>query len=94
MLIRPAKIGSRNRVVLPPEIMDSLGVGPGDVLFFVVGRYGVCLSRGPETFAEYLQLHTGPLASADDEDTDTDPSLQMHFDWFQETFNPDDFSPL
>jgi len=89
MLIRPAKIGSRNRVVLPPEIMDALGVGPGDVVFFVVGQNGVRLSRGPETFAEYLQLHSGVLASAED-DPDADPTLQMQFDWFQENTFFDD----
>ncbi|MER2598963.1 MAG: AbrB/MazE/SpoVT family DNA-binding domain-containing protein [Caldilineales bacterium] len=84
MFIRPAKIGSRNRVVLPPEIMDALGVGPGDVVFFVAGQQGVRLSRGPETFAEYLQLHSGVLASPED-DSDADPALQMQFDWFQES---------
>ena len=84
MFIRPAKIGSRNRVVLPPEIMDALGVGPGDVVFFVAGQQGVRLSRGPATFAEYLQLHSGVLASPED-DSDADPALQMQFDWFQES---------
>ena len=41
MLIRIARIGSRNRVVLPLEVMDMLGVEPGDAVFFVVDRKSV-----------------------------------------------------
>ncbi len=79
MIIRIAKVGSRNRVVLPPEVMDALGVGPGDALFFVVGQNGVRLSRSPETFGEYLQLHAAALPAMEDPDEE-DPN-QMRFDW-------------
>lgn len=89
MVIRIAKVGSRNRVVLPPEVMDALGVGPGDALFFVLGQNGVRLSRGPETFGEYLQLHAGTLPVLEDPD-DVDPN-QMRFDWYQETLQHDEF---
>ncbi|MFZ2486826.1 MAG: AbrB/MazE/SpoVT family DNA-binding domain-containing protein [Anaerolineae bacterium] len=82
MLIRIAKLGSRNRVVLPPEAMEALGVGPGDAVFFLIDPRGVRLSRSPETFSEYLQLHAGALPSFDAED-DVDPD-QMRFDWYQE----------
>ncbi len=82
MVIRIAKVGSRNRVVLPPEVMDALGVAEGDALFFVVGQNGVRISRSPETFGEYLQLHAAALPAMDDPD-DAD-SRQMRFDWFQE----------
>lgn len=88
MLIRIAKVGSRNRVVLPPEVMDALGVEPGDALFFVVGQNGVRISRGPETFGEYLQLHAGTLPVLEDPD-DVDPD-QMRFDWYQETQSQDE----
>ncbi|HNS03866.1 MAG TPA: AbrB/MazE/SpoVT family DNA-binding domain-containing protein [Anaerolineae bacterium] len=88
MIIRIAKVGSRNRVVLPPEVMDALGIAEGDALFFVVGQNGVRLSRSPETFGEYLQLHAGALPASDDPD-DLD-SRQMHFDWYQENMIPDE----
>jgi bifunctional DNA-binding transcriptional regulator/antitoxin component of YhaV-PrlF toxin-antitoxin module len=90
MVIRIAKVGSRNRVVLPPEVMDALGVGPGDALFFVVGQNGVRISRGPETFGEYLQLHAGALPALEDPE-DLDPN-QMRFDWHQENLIRDEHS--
>ena len=89
MLIRIAKVGSRNRVVLPPEVMDALGVEPGDALFFVVGQNSVRLSRGPESFGEYLQLHAGTLPALEDAD-DVDPN-QMRFDWYQENLTFDEY---
>jgi antitoxin component of MazEF toxin-antitoxin module len=82
MVIRIAKVGSRNRVVLPPEVMDALGVDIGDALFFVVGQNSVRISRSPETFGEYLQLHAGSLPAV--EDPDEDDASQMRFDWYQE----------
>lgn len=88
MVIRIAKVGTRNRVVLPPEVMDALGVAEGDALFFVVGQNSVRISRSPETFGEYLQLHAGSLPATDDPD-DVD-SRQMHFDWFQENLTRDE----
>ncbi len=88
MVIRIAKVGSRNRVVLPPEVMDALGIAEGDALFFVVGQNGVRLSRSPETFGEYLQLHAGALPTTDE--PDDDDSRQMRFDWYQENLIPDE----
>jgi antitoxin component of MazEF toxin-antitoxin module len=88
MVIRIAKVGSRNRVVLPPEVLDALGVAPGDALFFVVGQNSVRISRGPETFGEYLQLHAGTLPALEDPD-EVDPS-QMRFDWYQENLIRDE----
>lgn len=82
MVIRIAKVGSRNRVVLPPEVMDALGVDVGDAVFFVLSQGDVRISRSPETFGEYLQLHAGALPAMDDPD-DVDPN-QMRFDWYQE----------
>lgn len=89
MIIRIAKVGSRNRVVLPPEVMDALGVEPGDALFFVVGQNSVRISRSPESFGEYLQLHAGSLPALDDPD-DVDPN-QMRFDWYQENLIFDEY---
>lgn len=88
MVIRIAKVGSRNRVVLPPEVLDALGVAPGDALFFVVGQNSVRISRGPETFGEYLQLHAGTLPVL--EDPDEVDSRQMRFDWYQENLTQDE----
>lgn len=82
MIIRIAKVGSRNRVVLPQEALDLLGVTVGDALFFVIANHTVRLSRSPETFGEYLQLHAGALPALDDPD-EHDPN-QMVFDWYQE----------
>ena len=79
MLIRVAKVGTRNRIVLPPEVMDALGVHPGDASFFVVRDSSVSLSRSPETFGEYLMLHADTLpAPVDIDDVD---SRQMRFGW-------------
>jgi antitoxin component of MazEF toxin-antitoxin module len=88
MVIRIAKVGSRNRVVLPPEVLDALGVAPGDALFFVVGHNSVRISRSPESFGEYLQLHAGTLPALEDPD-DADPN-QMRFDWYQENLIHDE----
>lgn len=88
MVIRIAKVGTRNRVVLPPEVMDALGVDVGDAVFFVVGQSGVRISRSPETFGEYLQLHGGTLPALEDPD-DVDPN-QMRFDWYQENLTFDE----
>ena len=82
MHIRVAKVGSRNRVVLPLEVMEALGLATGDALFFLVREDGVRLSRSPETFGEYLQLHFEPLP-AHDEDAEID-SRQMRFGWSEE----------
>jgi antitoxin component of MazEF toxin-antitoxin module len=82
MLIRIARIGSRNRVVLPLEVMDMLGVEPGDAVFFVVRDNTVRLSRSPETFGEYWQMHAESLPVPDDPD-EVDPR-QMQFGWDQE----------
>lgn len=81
MMIRVAKIGTRNRVVLPPEVLDILGVEAGDAVFFLVQGASVRLSRSPETFGEYLQLHGEPLGAPDDLD-DVDPR-QMRFGWLE-----------
>jgi antitoxin component of MazEF toxin-antitoxin module len=86
MMIRVARIGTRNRVVLPPEVMDILGVEAGDAVFFLVQGRTVRLSRGPETFGEYLQLHGEPLAAPDDAD-DIDPR-QMRFGWPEAALEP------
>ncbi len=90
MVIRIAKVGTRNRVVLPPEVMDALGVDVGDAVFFVLGQSGVRISRGPETFGEYLQLHAGTLPALEDPD-EVDPN-QMRFDWYQENPSLDEHS--
>ncbi len=82
MLIRVAKVGTRNRVVLPIEVMDVLGVEAGDALFFVVRDNIVRLSRSPETYSEYLTLHSESLPPPDELD-DIDPR-QMHFGWVEE----------
>lgn len=81
MVIRVARVGSRNRVVLPPEVMDVLGLAAGDAVFFLVQGSSVRLSRSPETFGEYLQMHSEPLPAADDLD-DVDPR-QMRFGWLE-----------
>lgn len=83
MLIRVSRVGTKNRVVLPVEIMDVLGVEVGDPVFFVVRDNSVRLSRSPETFGEYLQLHAEPLASLDDDDIDP---RQMRFGWTEEEY--------
>ncbi len=88
MFIRIAKLGTRNRVVLPPEVMDALGLAPGDALFFIVGQNSVRISRSPETFGEYLLLHEGTLPALDDPD-DVD-SRQMRFEWYQEKSTQDE----
>lgn len=90
MVIRIAKVGTRNRVVMPPEVMDVLGLAPGDAIFFVVGQSSVRISRSPETFAEYLQLHAGTLPAL--EDPDEDDSSQLRFDWYQENLTEDEQS--
>ena len=82
MIIRVARIGSRNRVVLPVEVLDVLGVDPGDALFFVVRDHSVQLSRSPENFGEYLALHNETLPAPVDLD-DVDPR-QMRFGWSEE----------
>lgn len=81
MIIRVARIGSRNRVVLPPEVMDILGVETGDAVFFLVQGASVRLSRSPATFGEYLQLHGEPLPPVEDSE-DVDPR-QMRFGWLE-----------
>lgn len=82
MHIRVAKVGSRNRVVLPMEVMEALGLTMGDALFFLVREDGVRLSRSPETFGEYMQLHFEPLPAHDaGEEVD---SRQMRFGWREE----------
>lgn len=82
MLIRIAKVGSRNRVVLPPEVMDVLGLEVGDAVFFVVRDHTVRLSRSPETFGEYWQMPFESLPVPDDPE-DVDPR-QMRFGWAPE----------
>lgn len=84
MLIRVSRVGTKNRVVLPVEVMDVLGVQAGDPIFFVVRDNTVRLSRSPQTFGEYLHLHAEPLASLD-EDDDIDPR-QMRFGWPEEEY--------
>lgn len=79
MRIRVARIGSRNRVVLPPDVMDALGVEPGDPLFFVISGSNVRLSRSPQDFGEYLLLHSESLPAPEDYD-EVDPR-QMRFGW-------------
>lgn len=81
MMIRVARIGTRNRVVLPPEVLDVLGVDAGDAVFFLIQGASVRLSRSPETFGEYLQLHGEPLPAPDDTE-DIDPH-QMRFGWLE-----------
>lgn len=83
MLIRVAKVGTRNRVVLPTEVMDVLGVESGDALFFVIRDNTVRLSRSPETYSEYLTLHSESLPAPDELD-EIDPR-QMRFGWVEET---------
>lgn len=82
MRIRVAKLGTRNRVVLPPEVIDVLGVHPGDPLFFVIRGQSVRLSRSPEDFGEYLLLHSESLPAPEDLD-EVDPR-QMRFGWMAE----------
>jgi len=79
MIIRVAKVGTRNRVVLPVEVLDVLGVDPGDALFFVIRDHTVQLSRSPADYGEYLMLHNESLPAPMDFD-DMDPR-QMHFGW-------------
>jgi bifunctional DNA-binding transcriptional regulator/antitoxin component of YhaV-PrlF toxin-antitoxin module len=81
MLIRVAKLGTRNRVVLPPEVLDVLGVGPGDPLFFVVRGQDVRLSRSPGDFGEYLLMHSEALPAPMDDEVDP---RQMRFGWLDE----------
>lgn len=83
MIIRVARIGSRNRVVLPVEVMDVLGLSANDALFFLIRGREVHLSRGPDNFAEYLQLHAEPLPAVVDFDEEVDPR-QMRFGWQEE----------
>ena len=85
MLIRIARIGSRNRVVLPLEVMDMLGVEPGDAVFFVVHDNTVRLSRSPETFGEYWQMHAGEDLPVPDDPDEVDPR-QMQFGWDQKKY--------
>ena len=80
MMIRVAKIGTRNRVVLPPEVIDLLGLEVGDAVFFVIRGADVRLSRSPENFAEYLHLHAQALPAVDELDEEIDPR-QMRFGW-------------
>ncbi len=82
MIIRVAKVGTRNRVVLPVEVLDALGVDPGDALFFVIRDHTVQLSRSPADYSEYLTLHNESLPAPMDPD-DIDPR-QMHFGWGEE----------
>lgn len=81
MRLRVTKIGTRNRIVLPPDVMDVLGVEPGDPLFFIISGGSVRLSRSPEDFGEYLLLHSESLAAPEDLD-EVDPR-QMRFGWFE-----------
>jgi len=83
MIIRVAKLGTRNRVVLPPDVMDVLGLSPGDPLFFVIRGQDVRLSRSPEDFGEYLRLHMESLPAPEDYD-EIDPR-QMRFGWGEES---------
>lgn len=80
MMIRVARIGSRNRVVLPVEVMDVLGLSTNDAVFFLIHGREVRMSRGPDNFAEYLQLHAEPLPPVVDFDEEDDPR-QMRFGW-------------
>lgn len=84
MIIRVAKVGTRNRVVLPVEVLDVLGVDSGDALFFVIRDHTVQLSRSPENFSEYLALHSESLPAPEDMD-DIDPR-QMRFGWGEEAW--------
>lgn len=82
MIIRVARVGTRNRVVLPVEVLDVLGVDPGDALFFVIRDHSVQLSRSPADYGEYLMLHSESLPAPMDPD-DIDPR-QMQFGWGEE----------
>jgi bifunctional DNA-binding transcriptional regulator/antitoxin component of YhaV-PrlF toxin-antitoxin module len=88
MRIRVAKVGTRNRVVLPPEVLDVLGVHPGDPLFFIIRGQSVRLSRSPEDFGEYLLLHSESLPAPEDLD-EVDPR-QMRFGWMVESGSLDE----
>lgn len=79
MMIRVSRVGTRNRVVLPVEVMELLGLKPGDPVFFVVRDREVHMSRSPETFAEYLRIHSEALPVLEDLE-DVDPR-QMRFAW-------------
>ncbi|MEA3336004.1 MAG: AbrB/MazE/SpoVT family DNA-binding domain-containing protein [Chloroflexota bacterium] len=81
MRIRVAKVGTRNRIVLPPEVMDVLGVNSGDAVFFVIRGPGVQLSRSPENYEEYLLLHSETLPAPEDFDLDEVDSCQIRFPW-------------
>lgn len=81
MKLRVTKIGTRNRIVLPPDVMDVLGVEPGEALFFIISGSNVRLSRSPEDFGEYLLLHSESLPAPEDLD-EVDPR-QMQFGWFE-----------
>lgn len=82
MKIRVAKVGTRNRVVLPPEVLDVLGIDPGDPIFFIIRGQNVRLSRSPEDFAEYLLIHSETLPAPEDLD-EADPR-QMRFGWLDD----------
>lgn len=70
MRLSVAVIGSRGRVVLPPEVRAALGVGQGDTLFFLVEGDRVRLARAPEDFGEYLDLYGHRPSGALTDDTD------------------------
>jgi len=84
MKLRIAKIGTRNRLVLPPDVMDVLGVEPGDAVFFIISGENIRLSRSPEDFGEYLLLHGESLSAPEDLD-EVDPR-QMRFSWSDQAF--------
>lgn len=86
MKIRVTKVGTRHRIVLPPDVLEALGVDAGDTLFFVIssGARGpeVRLSRSPETFDEYLLLHSEPLPFP--EEVEEVDDRQLRFSWWQQ----------
>jgi antitoxin PrlF len=43
MRVVVSKLSESGQTVLPPEVLDSLGVKPGDTLRFLIGDKGVML---------------------------------------------------
>jgi len=82
MKLRVAKLGTRNRIVLPPDVLEALGLEAGDPIFFVIRGGDVRLSRSPEDFGEYLLLHSETLPAPEDFD-EIDPR-QMRFGWLDD----------